>query len=46
MAIIIPYSPKASAKMRIKIIPTNTASCWALALTPASPTIPMASPAP
>ena len=45
MAIIIPYRPNASAKMRIKIIPTNTASCWAFALTPASPTIPIASPA-
>ena len=31
--------------MRIKIIPTNILSCWALALTPASPTIPMANPA-
>jgi len=45
MAIIIPYSPRASAKMRIRIIPTKICSCCALALTPASPTIPIARPA-
>ena len=45
IAIIIPYKPKASAKMRIRIIPTKIASCCAFALTPASPTIPIASPA-
>ena len=42
---INPYSAKASPKIRIKIIPTNILSCWALARTPASPTIPMARPA-
>ncbi len=45
MATIRPYRPKASAKMRIRIIPTKICSCWALALTPASPTIPIARPA-
>jgi hypothetical protein len=40
-----PYSAKASAKMRIKIMPTNILSYYAFALTPASPTIPIASPA-
>ena len=45
MAIIIPYRPRASPKIRIKIIPTKIYSCWAFALTPASPTIPMARPA-
>lgn len=45
MATIRPYRPKTSAKMRIKIIPTNRRGCWAVPLTPASPTIPMAKPA-
>ncbi len=40
-----PYKAKASPKIRMRIMPTNILSCWALALTPASPTIPMASPA-
>ena len=44
MAIIIPYSPIHSAKMRIRIIPTKIPSVWAKALTPASPATPMASP--
>ena len=44
-ATISPYNPKASAKMSIKIIPTKIFSYWAFALTPASPTIPMAMPA-
>jgi hypothetical protein len=42
---ISPYRAKASPKINIKIMPTNILSCCALALTPASPTIPMASPA-
>ena len=42
---ISPYNPNASAKIRIKIIPTNILSCCAFALTPASPTTPIASPA-
>merc|ERR1711990_1205691 len=40
-----PYRPKASAKMGMRIMPTNNRGCWALARTPASPTIPMARPA-
>ena len=44
-ATIRPYRPSASAKIKIKIIPTKILSCCAFALTPASPTIPMASPA-
>merc|ERR1719172_215825 len=40
-----PYSPKASAKMRMRIMPTNSRGCCAFARTPASPTIPIASPA-
>lgn len=40
-----PYRAKASPKIRINIIPTNILSCCALALTPASPTIPIAKPA-
>lgn len=44
-ATIKPYSPKASAKINIKIIPTNILSYYAFALTPASPTIPIANPA-
>ena len=42
---IRPYKAKASPKIKIRIIPTNILSCCALALTPASPTIPMARPA-
>lgn len=45
MATIRPYRPKTSAKMRIRIIPTNSLGCWAVPRTPASPTIPMAKPA-
>jgi len=44
-ATINPYNPKASANINIKIIPTNILSYYALALTPASPTIPIANPA-
>ena len=43
--IINPYKATASAKMRIRIIPIKIFSYWALALTPASPTIPIANPA-
>lgn len=42
---ISPYSARASPKIRIRIIPTKILSCWAFARTPASPTIPIASPA-
>ena len=42
---INPYNANASPKIKIKIIPTNILSCCAFALTPASPTIPIASPA-
>ncbi len=42
---INPYNAKASPKIKMRIIPTNILSCWALALTPASPTIPIAKPA-
>lgn len=45
MAIIIPYNPMHSAKMRIRIIPTKIPSVWAKALTPASPATPIARPA-
>ena len=45
IATINPYSPRASAKMRIRIIPTNIFGSIALALTPASPTTPIANPA-
>ena len=44
-ATINPYNPRASAKIKIRIIPTKILSYYALALTPASPTIPIASPA-
>ena len=44
-ATISPYNPKASAKMRISIIPTKIFSCCPSALTPASPAIPIANPA-
>ena len=40
-----PYRPNTSAKMRIRIIPTNNLGCCAVPRTPASPTIPMAKPA-
>lgn len=42
---IKPYNAKASAKMRIKINPTNNLSYYAFPLTPTSPTIPIANPA-
>lgn len=42
---ISPYNAKASAKIKIKIIPTKILSYYALALTPASPTIPIDNPA-
>lgn len=42
---ISPYNAKASAKIKIKIIPTNILSYCAFALTPASPTIPIDNPA-
>lgn len=45
MPIIKPYNARVSEKTRIKIIPMNNLFCCALALTPASPTIPIASPA-
>ena len=34
----------ASAKIKMRIMPTKSRGCWALARTPASPTMPMASP--
>merc|ERR1719461_2396535 len=43
MATIKPKSPRASAKIRMRIIPT-TMSFWAFARTAASPTTPMARP--
>jgi hypothetical protein len=46
MAIISPYSPIASPKIKIRIIPTKIRGSRAFALTPASPTIPIARPAP
>lgn len=45
MATIRPYNPIASAKIRIRIIPTKIPSVWAKALTPASPATPIARPA-
>merc|ERR1711976_583699 len=42
---ISPYRPRASAKIRIKIMPTNNLGVCALARTPASPTMPIAIPA-
>ena len=42
--IIKPYSPIASAKIRIRIIPTKSLGSCAFPLTPASPTIPIAYP--
>ena len=44
IAIMRPYNPIASAKIRVKIIPTKTWSVWAYALTPASPATPIANP--
>ena len=41
---IRPYNPRTSAKIKIRIMPTNKRGCWAVPLTPASPTIPMAKP--
>lgn len=43
--IISPYNPKASANIKINIIPTNIFGSIAFALTPESPTIPIAKPA-
>merc|ERR1719231_1990870 len=40
-----PYNPRASAKIKIKIMPTKRRDCCAFARTPASPTIPIAKPA-
>lgn len=40
-----PYSPSASAKISIKIIPTKILSCIELERTPESPTTPIANPA-
>jgi hypothetical protein len=40
-----PYRPNTSAKMRMRIIPTNKRGCCAVPRTPASPTIPIAKPA-
>lgn len=40
-----PYSPKTSAKIKIRIMPTNNLGCCAVPRTPASPTMPMAKPA-
>ena len=40
-----PYRPRASAKIKIRIMPTKSLSCCPTARTPASPTIPMAIPA-
>ena len=45
MATINPYNPKASAKISTRIIPTNIFGSTAFALTPVSPTTPMANPA-
>ena len=42
---ISPYKAKASPKMRIRNMQTKILSCCAFALTPASPTIPIANPA-
>lgn len=44
-ATINPYNPNTSAKMRMRIIPTNSLGCCAVPRTPASPTIPIANPA-
>ena len=44
-ATISPYNPNTSAKIRMRIMPTNNLGCWAVPRTPASPTIPMAKPA-
>ena len=45
IATINPYKPRASAKINIKIIPTNIFASISFALTPASPTTPIAKPA-
>ena len=44
-ATIIPYRPRASPKINISIIPTNSLSCCPKALAAASPDIPIAKPA-
>uniref|UniRef100_A0A915JG48 Fe2OG dioxygenase domain-containing protein n=1 Tax=Romanomermis culicivorax TaxID=13658 RepID=A0A915JG48_ROMCU len=41
-ASIKPYKPKTSAKIRIKIRPTNNQRCWAVPRTPALPAMPIA----
>ena len=38
------HAGRASAKIRMRIMPTKSRGCWAFARTPASPTMPMASP--
>ena len=45
IATIIPYKPIASAKMRIRIMPTKSLPSCAFARAPASPTMPIAYPA-
>ena len=45
MATIKPYRPNTSAKIKMRIMPTNKRGCWAVPRTPASPTIPTANPA-
>merc|ERR1719218_519600 len=40
-----PYRPRASAKIKMRIMPTKSLGCCTLARTPASPTMPMARPA-
>jgi len=45
IAMMSPYSPRASAKISIRIIPTNILASIAFALTPVSPTTPIANPA-
>lgn len=40
-----PYRPSTSAKIRMRIMPTNRRGCCAAPRTPASPTMPIAKPA-
>jgi|EP01046_Picozoa_sp_COSAG06_P016914 hypothetical protein len=44
-ATMSPYRPRASAKMRMRIIPTKSFGCCEVQRTPASPTMPIAPPA-
>ncbi len=44
-ATISPYRPNTSAKIRMRIMPTNSLGCCAVPRTPASPTMPIAYPA-